>query len=226
MAAEKITVNTVLLATATVIVVEMAARLVIARHWIFPMAALGLTRIVDVALLILIVQTKSKDLQVIGLDRGSIKRGLVRGIMWSAGFGAAAFAGMAVMYFLGRSPLQLLHAPLPETPGQRIAFFIVGVLIAPAAEELYFRGILYGYFRRWGVIPALVFSTVCFVMPHLSGNALPVTQILGGLVFTVSYELEKNLVVPYLIHSIGNLALFALPLLVVQPAFREIFGRI
>ena len=40
-----------------------------------------------------------------------------------------------------------------------------------------------------------------------------ITQAIGGVVFAVSYELEKNLLVPITIHCLGNMAIFLLPLL-------------
>jgi hypothetical protein len=94
-----------------------------------------------------------------------------------------------------------------------ILFFLTGVLVSPAAEEIFFRGILYGYFRRWGAAPALALSTLAFVAAHFPGRGIPLTQAVGGLVFAVSYEKEKNLLVPFIVHSLGNLAIFSLSLL-------------
>ena len=53
-------------------------------------------------------------------------------------------------------------------------------------------------------------STVLFVLPHLGGTVLPFTQIIGGLVFAVVYEKEKNLLVPITIHCLGNMAIFGI----------------
>jgi membrane protease YdiL (CAAX protease family) len=213
MAAEKITLNILLLATAAVMAVEVIARLAIGGHWTSPMTAVGGARLVGIGILIRIVQDKAQHLGVIGLSLDRVRRGISRGLVWSAFSGAVAFGGMGVLFLCGLNPLHYLYGPLPEAAGERTVFLLVGVLIAPAAEEIYFRGILYGYLRRWGIFPALLVSTFCFVLPHLTGNTLPVTQMVGGLVFAVSYEIEKNLLVPFLIHSSGNLALFALPLI-------------
>ena len=94
--------------------------------------------------------------------------------------------------------------------------FAVGGVIGPMAEEVIFRGLLYGFFRRWGVLPAIFISTGVFVLVHLLVRSVPgfaITQAIGGVVFAVSYELEKNLVVPITIHCLGNMAIFLLPLL-------------
>jgi membrane protease YdiL (CAAX protease family) len=89
-------------------------------------------------------------------------------------------------------------------------------LIGPIAEEIFFRGILYGFFRRWGIPAAVILSTFLFVLSHshTSGPAIPVTQLIGGILFAVAYEIEKNLLVPITIHSLGNLAIFTLALLI------------
>jgi hypothetical protein len=93
---------------------------------------------------------------------------------------------------------------------------LVGVLIGPLAEEIFFRGILYGFFRKWGVPTAILLSTLLFVLSHThtSGSIIPVTQLIGGILLAISYEVEKNLLVPIAIHCLGNLAIFTLALLV------------
>jgi hypothetical protein len=93
---------------------------------------------------------------------------------------------------------------------------LAGALIGPVAEEIFFRGILYGFFRRWGIPAAVLLSTLLFILPHYhaSGLAVPITQLIGGILFAIAYEIEKNLLVPITIHSLGNLAIFTLSLLV------------
>ena len=89
---------------------------------------------------------------------------------------------------------------------------MVGGIISPVAEEIFFRGMLYGYFRRWGIWAALLLSTVVFVMAHAIFHRVPLPQIVGGILFALAYEKEKNLMVPMTIHVLGNLAIFAIAL--------------
>ncbi|MBU0768386.1 MAG: CPBP family intramembrane metalloprotease, partial [Proteobacteria bacterium] len=70
-----------------------------------------------------------------------------------------------------------------------------------------------GYLRRWGPIAAILGSTLLFVTVHPDLRNIPIPQIVGGLLFAFSYEVEKNLMVPIVIHMSGNLALFSLPYL-------------
>ena len=106
--------------------------------------------------------------------------------------------------------MSLFQVQLPDDSRSLVAFFLTGALVAPLAEEIFFRGILYGFFRRWGISVAIISSTLLFVLSHTSSNTLPVTQLIGGILFAVSYEVEKNLLVPITIHTLGNLAIFTL----------------
>ena len=64
-----------------------------------------------------------------------------------------------------------------------------------------------------GLYLAILISTVLFVLPHYDGNHLPLTQIVGGIVFAIAYEKEKNLIVPIMVHCLGNIAIFSLTFL-------------
>ena len=92
---------------------------------------------------------------------------------------------------------------------------VAGGLAAPLAEEVYFRGVLFRFLRTRGFLFALVVSTTVFAGAHMlfSGRSLPLTQIAGGILFAWSFEKEKSLWVPMVIHSTGNIALFTLSLL-------------
>jgi membrane protease YdiL (CAAX protease family) len=90
----------------------------------------------------------------------------------------------------------------------------VGSVIGPIAEEIFFRGVIYGFFRQWGAVIAIIFSTLIFVFTHPIGGSIPVTQFVGGIVFAIAYEKEQNLMVPITIHCLGNLAIFSLSIFI------------
>lgn len=94
--------------------------------------------------------------------------------------------------------------PLPDTFTNQVCQFLVGCIIGPFAEELVFRGVIYGFFRKWGIIIACCFSTLIFVFLHLNAPVIPLTQIIGGILFAVSYEHTKMLTTPITIHILGN----------------------
>jgi hypothetical protein len=104
-------------------------------------------------------------------------------------------SGDAGGFLFRNQPAAANPGPLPATPSDLVLFFVVGGFIAPVAEELCFRGIIYTFFRRWGIVFALTISTVLFVLLH-SVQAIPVTQVLGGIVFALAYETSKNLMTP------------------------------
>ncbi|MBW2086149.1 MAG: CPBP family intramembrane metalloprotease, partial [Deltaproteobacteria bacterium] len=182
-------------------------------HLSFKIPAVGTLRLIEIVLMLLIVVIWGRGLSSIGLARNQIVPGLKKGLIWSAGFGLIAVFCFTVIYAAGSNPLRLLQTPLPSKSWQAGLFFLVGGTVAPLAEELFFRGIVYGFLRRWGVIVALAASTLLFVLAHAGGPGLPLMQIAGGIMFALAYELEGHLLVPVVIHALGNMAIFSLTLL-------------
>ncbi len=195
---------------AAVLIAEILLRPIIAAIFISPLPGLGITRVLEIMLLILIVIQLEKSVDAIGLGPEKLLAGLKKGLIWSACFGIAAGILILFLYAVGINALRLLYTPLPYSKMLVVIYLVVGGAVGPVAEEIFFRGILYGFFRRWGVYPAVALSTFLFVLPHLTGGVLPVTQLVGGLVFAVAYEKEKNLLVPISIHCLGNLAIFSI----------------
>ncbi len=171
------------------------------------LAVLGMVRIIEISALLVIVFSFTRGLSAVGLGSRQILPGLGRGLIWSAGFGLVTAVGFGLLFLFQINPLNLLRFSLPGRPGLRLLFFLVGGFIAPVAEELLFRGILYGYLRRFGILAAIGLSTLVFALAH---PGLPLIQTCGGLVFAVAYEMEKKLMTPIVIHCLGNLALFSL----------------
>jgi len=213
MEAKKIELRTLFLCFAAVIVVELGTWVVISKSGYYPMLILGGARLLQMLLIILIVVTWGKGLPSIGLARSEMVSGLKKGLLWSAGFGAIASIASVALFVAGINPLTLLKARLPTQTGDLILFFIVGGMVGPVAEELFFRGVLYGFLRRWGMIVALVLSTVIFVLCHPIGHGIPVTRLVGGFLFALAYEFGGSLIVPITIHTLGNLAIFTLSLM-------------
>lgn len=210
MEAKKIQIKTLFLCFAAVLAVELGTRVVTAH----PMLILGGARLLEILLIVLIVVTWGKGLSSIGLARSEMVSGLKKGLVWSAGFGAITSVVCIGLFAASINPLTFLQARLPTQTSDLILFFIVGGILGPVAEELFFRGILYGFLRRWGVIVALVFSTLIFVLCHPINSGIPVTRLLGGILFAVAYEISGSLIVPITIHALGNLAIFTLSLVI------------
>jgi membrane protease YdiL (CAAX protease family) len=214
MEAKEIEVRTLFLCICAVIAVELSTWVVTSKSVYHPLLILATARLLQVLLIILIVVTWGKGLSSIGLARSEMVSGLKKGLLWSVGFGALATMACVGLFAAGINPLTLIRARLPTQTSDLILFFIVGGMVGPVAEELLFRGILYGFLRRWGVIVALVLSTLIFVLCHPVSHGIPVTRLLGGIVFAVAYEIGGSLIVPITIHALGNLAIFTLSLII------------
>jgi membrane protease YdiL (CAAX protease family) len=177
-----------------------------------PLMLVGALRLAEILLLSGVAVYLESGLASFGVARKRIASGIIRGLLWSGGFGlVAASAGLAA-YLLGRDPLSLFPPAAIDGPARIFLLFAVGGFVGPVAEELFFRGFLYGFFRRWGILPAVLLSTLVFVLVHPSGRPV-LTQTVGGIVFAAAYEFEKNLLVPVTIHVLGNLAIFGITLL-------------
>lgn len=169
------------------------------------------SRTTQASAVVVLASLLAGGLSIIGLDRKNLLSGLKRGLAWSAGFAAVAGLLSLCLFMVGLNPLRLIRSPLPTDPSQRMLFFLVGGIVAPVTEEIVFRGLVFGYLRRWGVVLAIFLSTAMFAAIHL-GPAIPVTQIIGGAVFAIAYQRTNSLVTPIVIHMSGNLAIFALSL--------------
>ena len=212
MEANKIKIKTLCISIAAITFIEVA-RVAISRGCFSPMVTLGLARVLETGLIIWIVIFWGKGLSSIGLAPSTASHGLKKGVIWSAGFGLVTFFGFIALFLVDIDPLTLIYTPLPRKGNEIVLFFLIGGLVAPIAEEVFFRGILYGFLRRWGVLLALILTTVIFVLAHPVFPGIPVTQMVGGIIFALAYEIEGSLMVPITIHVLGNMAIFILSLI-------------
>lgn len=195
-----------------VIGAELLAVVTTAHLVVHPLVLTGLTRSLQVALVaaIVISLSQTRDLTPIRLSKTGLSHGLLRGLLWSAGFGLLSLLAFLLFIVGGINLLNFFNTGFPTDPIRVVLLYIVGGFIGPIAEEVFFRGLLFTYLRRWGWIPALLVSTAAFALVH-PVQGMSITQIIGGLLFGISFEIEKNLVVPIVIHVLGNMALFTLP---------------
>jgi membrane protease YdiL (CAAX protease family) len=206
--AEHIKLKTVGFSMAAVLIVETLAA-ILNNSGAAPILIIGGARSLEITFLLVICRiTEPNSISSLGIVPKRIKSGLFRGFLWSTGFGLLVGLVAVVLMTAGLHPTDLIAASLPATQPGLFLFLVVAGIIGPVAEEIFFRGMLYGYFRRWGMWAALLFSTLVFVMAHAIFHRIPLPQIVGGILFAVAYEKEKNLMVPITIHVLGNLAIF------------------
>jgi hypothetical protein len=199
-----------------IILVEFSAPYVSATS----LLSTGIARIFEIFIMIGVYHQTAKGVSALGLSSVNIRHGVIQGILWSMAFALiAGLFGIAMAAF-GFNPFNLIRITLPDTAGQIAFFYLVGGIVGPVAEEMFFRGLIYGHIRDQfserflylGVITGLVISTLLFVMAHRSITGVPLPQLIGGIVFCLSYEKEKSLFTPIIIHISGNMAIFTLAL--------------
>lgn len=210
MDANRRALNACILSMIGILAAEALAAWAIARTGISVPAAIGLARAADLALIALSMRICRLGRGEIYLPAGSLAGGLRRGLLWSAAFGAAAALGVAAALLFGLEPLRLIRPPAAARGPEAVLFFAVGGVIGPLAEEVFFRGLLYRSLRPRGAPAAILGTTLLFALLHPAAAGIPVTQLIGGLLFAAAVEVEKNLIVPATIHVLGNLAIFAL----------------
>jgi membrane protease YdiL (CAAX protease family) len=87
----------------------------------------------------------------------------------------------------------------------RLAFFFLAVVLAPVAEELFFRGVIYRFFKaKIGMTLAMLLSAVLFALVHNSLHAFVGLVVLGVLLARL-YESTGDIRVPMLFHAAFNL---------------------
>ncbi len=98
--------------------------------------------------------------------------------------------------------VQLLMAPAPWPV--RGSLFFIAILIAPAFEEIIFRGILLPFMvRRCGFWPGILLVSLIFGGMHLHlPSFLPLFML--SVAFSVAYARTQSLLVPIGMHALFN----------------------
>ena len=84
-----------------------------------------------------------------------------------------------------------------------LMLLLAGV-VAPIAEEVLFRGLLYGWLRsRMPIALAVILSAAVFAAAHVIPLLMP-ALFLVGIILAVAYELSGSLWLSILLHSLQN----------------------
>jgi len=97
-----------------------------------------------------------------------------------------------------------------------IWFLFTFCIFKPFIEELFFRGFLYNFYKKKGILIALIISSVLFSVLHLDLYRIILIFIMG-VFLALLYEITQCFWIPVLIHGSVN-AIHTL--LVVQPVAR------
>jgi uncharacterized protein len=124
------------------------------------------------------------------------------------GLGASAAVSNLVISFYRAVSNREVKEPeqLPSAlSGGRIALaFLAVVVVAPLAEELFFRGFLYQALRKWrGVGQAVVLSALLFAVAH--GHPILIAGIFPlGIILAYTFEKRGSLTATIAAHAFFN----------------------
>jgi membrane protease YdiL (CAAX protease family) len=84
---------------------------------------------------------------------------------------------------------------------------LIIIVLAPLAEELFFRGWLWtGLRKHWGVLPTGLVTAVLWLLPHLGrGIGIVVLLLFPALILTIARQVGKSVRATISIHAIYNL---------------------
>ena len=115
------------------------------------------------------------------------------------------------MRFTGseQAPDQFLLDDLTRGGLSTLLAFIAAVVLAPIAEELLFRGLLFtALLRRRSVHVAALVSSIVFAVVHVEVAASQPLALIGltfvGVVLAIAHERTGSLLVPVVIHATHN----------------------
>jgi uncharacterized protein len=147
----------------------------------------------------------------------------IAAVGWLVVFGIQILLGVALVLLLGPDAApEAGNLPTEVVEGPPWSLILTVVVIAPVAEELYFRGfLLQGLWRSFGPRWAIGVSAVVFGLFHFSGarlqTVLPmVSATLIGVVFGYLFVRTRNLAVTVLAHALVNGVAVSLVLLLPQ----------
>jgi len=130
---------------------------------------------------------------------------IISGLVWGVGVFAVNFAtSLAVTQLLGEGLYGGIYEYFINYPLTKYVLIASAILLAPIAEELYFRGVLYVSLRaRLGVLGGAVLSAVVFAAIHGLPAAF-ITLLIVGLMLAYVFERYKSLTPAIIAHLVNN----------------------
>lgn len=138
----------------------------------------------------------------------------------------AAWVVEAVVPGQSLAPEQWKNLANAPTLATIAPILLISFTIAPAAEEILFRGFLHNALRARLPLPwAILLQAALFGFVHSFSVAHSVYAAVLGVVLTLVYEWRRTLLTPILIHSCINfIAALGVTLLMLQAAHRPVLG--
>lgn len=131
---------------------------------------------------------------VLGFQKNKIKLGLI----W----------GLYVLLFFEVILILIKYLRIAYNPSggnnEGLLKYLMIVIVGPVTEEIFFRGYMYPCFRRkTGIIWAMLFSTLCFMVYHKT-DTFWLSAFINGIILCFVYEKSRSLFAPILGHIFIN----------------------
>lgn len=115
--------------------------------------------------------------------------------------------GMGLEALLGKPPHSPWDSANAMPSATKIVFLFFGGIGAPLAEEIFFRGYLFGKFKAAGFLwPGMIVTSLLFGVVHFSDPYNVPAICLYGAMLAWSFHHSQSLVAPILAHAINNCA--------------------
>jgi membrane protease YdiL (CAAX protease family) len=91
-------------------------------------------------------------------------------------------------------------------PREFLLLLVIGAGLAPLAEEMFFRGLLFAWLTRWtGAIPSALLTALLFALAHYPAGLLHAVATFGaGLILAALFRLSGSLLPAALAHGLNN----------------------
>lgn len=157
--------------------------------------------------LLMTVWINRAKLSDVGINNVSINKYLKYGVLGGLILLVVIFTlSLPINFFQPELEPQLYEEMLRSiTKTQDFTFlFIIGAILAPLSEELFYRGMIYPVFRdRFGPIPAMIIAGIIFGLAHYDlWRFVPLA--VGGTILCYLYEKTNSIFVTTLAHGIWN----------------------
>ena len=122
METNKIKLNTVIISITVIVIVEITTRLLITHNHLAHLTGLGLARLAEIILLLMIVKVWQQHLSTIGLASSKIYYGIKKGLVWAVAFGVAAGIVLLIIHLVGINLSGLFQMRLPSESSRLVTF--------------------------------------------------------------------------------------------------------
>ena len=184
--------------------IEIAMRLLYRHLSIDPFLYTLIARSIQAALILGIAFDSS------GIKTRYFKKEIFIGIICTALFGILVLSADLISRLILHGGVlgMLLKKQVVSNP---VLFFIVGCLIGPFVEELFFRGLVQSLARQYiPAFAAIAVSSVFFASMH---GSFSVVQLAGGVMFGIIYEWRGSIWAGYIFHVAANIGIWLYPYL-------------